>query len=1219
MHKNISVPEFIAIGGEMGELIRSKDWSKTCLGEPEYWPDSLKTSLSIILRSGYPMFIWWGKGLIMFHNDAYLPVLGQKHPHALGSSARDIWAEIWEDIGEVVADVFKGKHFYAKDMQLFLERKGFLEETYWTFSYSPIVDAGGNVAGLFCACNEETDKILRQRRLSTLKELSECNSSLSEAQTFASQAVKVLAGNTADLPFVALYLMRDQNGQACLANIGKSYMANEWLPEILPAEGTDLSSAWGIEKVIETGQPVLIDKLPTEPSPLCNDAKAAVVLPLRQSGVESIAGVLICGVSKTLELDEEYSSFFNLIAQQLSTGIRNAETIEEERRRAEALKELNKAKTDFFNNVSHEFRTPLTLILGPIEEALRNMEGDEEKTSWLKSLHRNTKRLQKLVTDLLEFSKIGSNKLQVKFAPADLSQLTAWLVGAFQSAIESSNIQFEVDCPPLSEPVYVDQNAWEKIVSNLISNAFKFTFEGHISASIKESADHVEFIVSDSGIGIAKKDQEKIFDRFHRVQGATSRTYEGTGIGLALVKELVTMHGGQVHVKSKLGKGTQMVVVMPKGKAHLPQGLIVEVPQEYGEIAASYIQETLHSLPAETPAAKPTNATNQNSHQKLVLVAEDNPDMRHYISRLLNQDYQVDTALNGKEAWQKIKHRLPDILITDVMMPEMDGFSLLHQIRSDKTTHLLPVIVLSARAGEEAIVEGLAQGADDYLVKPFSAIELLSRVRSTLRIEDSRRQAEISLRNILMQAPVAISILKGPDFVIDLINDLSLKNIDRKREEIINKPALEVFPELKDQGFLQIWQNVYRNGERFSANDVPVQIKIGEELVTRYADFVYEPLYDVFGKIEGIMSIGLDVTEKFIAKKKIQESHNYFQMMSDHVPAIIWVAKEDGHFSYLNKPWYNYTGFTKEMSEDFGWLEALHPDDRIQVEGVYRQAVKENRSFSVEARIKNRFGKYRWFEATGAARFDDRGDFQGFVGALVDITQQKKDNESLKMKVDELEQFAYVASHDLQEPLNTISSFVELIESEHKFDGELAECLGFIKESSARLTNLISDLLQHSRIGRGGKLQKTDLNKVVREVIADMKAKIDQERAIITFDDLPSLHVYPTEIRLLFQNLISNAVKFQRKEVIPTVHISALKKGSYWHMTIKDNGIGISPQYIDRIFVIFQRLHTSTEYSGTGIGLAHCKKIIDLHHGRIWVESEPGVGSKFHFTIPETI
>jgi signal transduction histidine kinase len=257
-------------------------------------------------------------------------------------------------------------------------------------------------------------------------------------------------------------------------------------------------------------------------------------------------------------LDEGYRSFFELAAAQITTAIRNARAYQEERQRAEALVELDRAKTLFFSNVSHEFRTPLTLMLGPLEDALEDSEhplpGSQRER--LTVAHRNSLRLLKLVNSLLDFSRIEAGRIQASYEPTDLSAFTAELASAFRSAIERAGMKLVVDCPVLSQPVYVDRDMWEKIVLNLLSNAFKFTFNGEIAVTLREGEGTVELEVRDTGIGIPEHELPRLFERFHRVEGARGRTYEGTGIGLSLVQELVKLHGGAIRVESAEGQGS---------------------------------------------------------------------------------------------------------------------------------------------------------------------------------------------------------------------------------------------------------------------------------------------------------------------------------------------------------------------------------------------------------------------------------------------------------------------------------------------------------------------------------------------------------------------------------------------------------------------------------------------------------------------------------------
>jgi signal transduction histidine kinase len=409
------------------------------------------------------------------------------------------------------------------------------------------------------------------------------------------------------------------------------------------------------------------------------------------------------------------------------------------------LGELDRAKTAFFSNVSHEFRTPLTLLLGPLEDALADRTAPlaPAQVARVRAAYDNALRLLKLVNALLDFSRIEAGRMSAVFAPLDISALTAELTAMFQSAVEKANVKLLIDCPPLSELPWVDRDMWEKIVPNLVSNAFKFTLTGEIAVRTREEPEAVVLEVSDTGVGIPDEELPRVFERFHRVAGTTGRTYEGTGIGLSLVKELVELHGGLVDVESKVPGGTTFRVRIPKGSAPPSQGAVSQRAADPGprqSLAAHAIeaQRWIGVAPRPGDSTPPLGGAKDASRPR-VLVVDDNADLRTYIHGLLAPNYHVTLAGDGLEALERIAERLPDIVVSDVMMPRLDGFALVGRLRADPRTRAVPVILLSARAGEESAIEGLDAGSDDYLVKPFAARELLARVRTHVELSRMRR------------------------------------------------------------------------------------------------------------------------------------------------------------------------------------------------------------------------------------------------------------------------------------------------------------------------------------------------------------------------------------------------------------------------------------------------------------------------------------------------
>jgi PAS domain S-box-containing protein len=437
----------------------------------------------------------------------------------------------------------------------------------------------------------------------------------------------------------------------------------------------------------------------------------------------------------------------------------NQRELEAERRRAEALAEIDRGKTRFFSNISHEFRTPLTLMLGSLEEMKREAAGTAIPASYLDQMdlvHRNGLRLLKLVNTLLDFSRIEAERVQAVYEATDLAEMTAHLASEFRSAIEKAGLALVVNCPPLQDAAYVDREMWEKVVLNLLSNAFKFTFKGTIEVSLRKVDDAFELVVADSGTGIPPAELPRLFERFHRVEGAKGRTYEGSGIGLALVQELARLHGGNVTVESELGKGSTFRVTIPTGSAHLPQRQIggVRTQASTGLSAQPFVEEALRWLPdvSSVPeeiieVALPVEGSAVPDAQRpLVLLADDNADMREYLTRILGERYHVESVTDGESALNAIALKRPDLLLSDVMMPRVDGMELLKRLRADPRTRSLPVILLSARAGEQNKVDALGAGADDYIVKPFTARELVARVDAHLKIARVRGEVMESLR-----------------------------------------------------------------------------------------------------------------------------------------------------------------------------------------------------------------------------------------------------------------------------------------------------------------------------------------------------------------------------------------------------------------------------------------------------------------------------------------
>ncbi|WP_020533329.1 sensor histidine kinase [Flexithrix dorotheae] len=367
-----------------------------------------------------------------------------------------------------------------------------------------------------------------------------------------------------------------------------------------------------------------------------------------------------------------------------------------------------------------------------------------------------------------------------------------------------------------------------------------------------------------------------------------------------------------------------------------------------------------------------------------------------------------------------------------------------------------------------------------------------------------------------------------------------------------------------------------------------------------------------------------------LLREKIQDKEVIFENILEGTLAGYWDWYIQDNYEYLSpsfKKMFGYEDHEMPNSPD-SWQKIIHPDDLSKVLEVYDKHVRSKGlvPYNNEVRYFHKNGSVVWVYCRGKIiEWDAQGNPVRMVGSHVDITKVKeaelteKRAQLLEVKNKELEQFAYVASHDLQEPLRTILSFSELLEKKYKnnLDDEADLYLKFIKESTLRMKSLVKALLDYSRLGTNLKLTQVNCNDIIADIQKDLKTRIQETDTILKVDALPTLNAYQTELRLLFQNLITNAIKFSKKEVQPIIQISAQEEKEYWKIFIQDNGIGIEDKFKERIFIIFQRLHSKKEYEGTGIGLSQCSKIVDLHGGQIGVESKLNEGSTFYFTIPK--
>jgi PAS domain S-box-containing protein len=936
---------FLAGGGEMGARMRALDWSKTPLGPPDRWPQSLRSTLSMLLPSKAQIILFWGPEFISLYNDAYRPVFGAKHPHFLGRPGREAWSEIWDSMLHELLDgvVRTGEAFWAKDLLFEVERYGFLEETYFDVSYDPVRVESGFVGGVFCIVTETTERVVGERRMALLKDLAAHNATARTARDACVLATETLAAKPQDVTFALAYL--DGQLQSCTP---------------------------GADEQLASGKPELVKSLP-----------------LFSSGAERPACQLVVGLNPRRPFDEHYRAFLDLVADQVGTALTNARAYEEERKRAEALAEIDRAKTAFFSNVSHEFRTPLTLLLGPVQDALdtreRRLDGDA-----LATVHRNALRLLKLVNTLLDFARIEAGRLEASYEATDLAAFTTDLAGAFRSAVESAGLCFDVDCQPLDEPVHVDRSMWEKVVFNLLSNALKFTVDGRIRLSLARDGDHVRLLVSDTGIGIADDQLPHVFERFHRVRNARARTHEGTGIGLALVQELVRLHHGTIGIETAVGRGTTFTVTLPL-RGRQPADGSAGMPRSQASTsvtADAYVNEALGWV--ERGDGGRLDPEPSQSGRARILLADDNADMRDYVARLLGERWRVDAVADGATALAAARAERPDLVLADVMMPELDGFELLAALRAEPETRDTPVVLLSARAGEEATLKGIAAGADDYLVKPFTARDLLARVDAQLRRAEAReavRDRMAQIESLLNNAPLGVYLVDS-DFRIVHVNPVAAP-VFGDLPDLVGRDFDEVIHRLWTKDYADEIVRMFR--QALETGDAYVTPERAEYRIDRGVIEYYEwrvvriQLPD--GRF-GIVCYFRDVSAQVRARNTIAESEQRFRAFVTATSDIVYRMNADWtEMRQLDGR--SFIADTVDPSQS--WIENyIHPDDRETVLAAVGKAIDAKSTFELEHRVIRVDGTVGWIFSRAVPILHADGRIKEWVGTARDVTARKR-------------------------------------------------------------------------------------------------------------------------------------------------------------------------------------------------------------------------------------
>ncbi len=622
---------------------------------------------------------------------------------------------------------------------------------------------------------------------------------------------------------------------------------------------------------------------------------------------------------------------------------------------------------------------------------------------------------------------------------------------------------------------------------------------------------------------------------------------------------------------------------------------------------------------------------------------------------LTGEEMRVDIV---NEMYGKLIDRTPEELIDKPLfsiVPESEELfrPILNNVRlTGKPSYLYdqPYFVYINGHKKEGYLNLVYQPYREADGKIAGVMALCQDVTEQVRARKKLEESEQRVRSVVESAPFPIGVYVGKEMRIQLANQAIIDVWD-KGNDVVGKLYSEILPELDNQEIFGQLDDVYTTGIPFHAKNQRVDLVVHGKLQSFYFNYSFTPLYDADGNVYGVMNTAAEVTDLHLANKKIEESEARFRQMADAMPQLVWTSDTSGNLNYYNQAVYDYSGLNYDQIQKDGWLQIVHPDDREENIKLWIHSMKTGEDFIFHHRFKNKDGDYRWQLSRAVPQRNSQGIIELWIGTSTNIHEHKLFEEELNRQVKErtielenknlelelinkeLEQFTYAASHDMQEPLRKVRTFSSFLLENHsaQLDDKGKTYLTKISTSVLRMKTIIDDLLNYSHQTREAQeFSWVDLNKIAEDAEADLELVIQQKNAVVTKDPLPLINAVPAQMNQLFFNLFSNALKFSKPHVPVQIQIKCTspaandlsQKGldeqkQYIKISFSDNGIGFNQQHAERIFSLFKRLHSKSEFEGTGIGLGLCKKIVLHHKGAIWAEAVPGKGATFHILLPK--
>ncbi|KIO32181.1 hypothetical protein M407DRAFT_18753 [Tulasnella calospora MUT 4182] len=952
--------------------------------------------------------------------------------------------------------------------------------------------------------------------------------------------------------------------------------------------------------------------------------REAIVMPIAAEGDEVPIGVMVFGVNTRRPYDEEYQTWIELLHMTLSSTLTATLGREAELKKAEQLAQLDAAKTSFFSSASHELRTPLTLIAGPVQEALR-LTTETRVKQQLAMTTRNIERLQKLVDSLMDFTRVEGGRMYGRFRATSLADYTADLAELFRNPIEKNNIEYVVTSDHANEATaFVDHDLWEKVVFNLIGNAFKYTLSGRVHVHTSYRPGWAEFSVRDTGCGIPSTELDKVFERFHRVS-ATARSHEGTGIGLALTRELVKLHGGHITLEStpedkddpEAPHGSNFTVHIPLGYEHLPPANVDEelagirvAPRAYGRAmieeakgwnkirAQSDDKDRSESGGSESNANSNTDSSRSGefsgifrfSPDDTILIVDDNADVRRFLRSIFHSYCNILEAENAINGLVIIEEKAPDLVLSDVMMPGMDGIQFVGAIREQPRIRWTPVILLTARSGEEARVEGLTSGADDYISKPFKTQELIARVHLHLNLGKRKRE----LLNLFEERTKEIKIVSdlSPVGIFRTDNQGEMTYTNRRWHEITDYPS--------NQPLTNWLWNVHPDFQKevLELTTRVLQTADGGSLEIRWQNERWTKL-----QVESIAN-GLIGTVTDVSDRHLYEAARIAQAQEREAIAQLRAADAERQRAEADE-----RRRAQELLVDVTSHELRQPVSAIL---NCSQLVRTNLSNLAEALRNSRAATP--FVPTDSLLRQIEDDLDALDSIYqCGLSQERIANDVLSLSRLQLDTLSihtidFQLVPELQRIISIFANELKMKKIHLNMNiGQSVVVLNVDRVSSdrTRFAQILTNLMSNGEYGTRQGCRKVQLMTLAAIKFTDIAPVPDRQIVLYLEVSLDP----PQANKCIAPPLPQNVDEIKEKVKSPGTLI-------YVYVAVQDSGPGLKPGDLTLLFQRFQQGSNSHEvFGGSGLGLFVSRKLCELMGGNIDVDSVYGQGATFRFYL----